>query len=110
MLKFSAELRKASSNVYFDYSAVQAICSWITDATAESTATFTPLLDAVKSLKEIISLTSGLALVEIWSSFLKYSPLPATPAIKQLEVASCSLRGIPSFQGTLCTPDNLSVN
>ncbi|KAJ7600863.1 midasin nuclear AAA ATPase [Mycena floridula] len=89
MLKFSRRLAKSSDSIHFDYSAVQAISTWLGDSLDKAPSTWFPeLRKAVQSLQDAILLKSGLGLVEIWSAFLTTYLWRKMPHLLRLESAS----------------------
>ncbi|KAJ7264443.1 hypothetical protein B0H12DRAFT_1209400, partial [Mycena haematopus] len=69
-LRYAAHLQKARGSAHFDYSAVQAISGWLTDALEDCPSDFFPLAQRAKVLKETVALSTGLGMDEIWSKFM----------------------------------------
>jgi midasin len=84
LLKYARYLRRATSSAFFDYSAVQAISRWIAGALYECSPIFLHLASHARALEDAVSLSSGLGLTEIWSSFLVHRSLdlPAVELIR----------------------------
>ena len=51
----------------FDYSAIHVTSQWLSDCFVESRHLFTPVESHVKTLVDLVSLTTGVGLAEIWS-------------------------------------------
>lgn len=75
LLGYTRRLRIAVAHVCFDYSAVHAVSRWIADALEDCPTVFLPLAADVKALRETIALSSGLGMMEIWSSLMTDRPL-----------------------------------
>ncbi|KAJ7086033.1 midasin nuclear AAA ATPase [Mycena belliarum] len=79
-IHYAGHLRKAIGNTHFDYSAVQAISNWLTDALHDCPPEFIQLANHVQALAQAVALSTGLGITEIWSKFLasKISDFPST--------------------------------
>jgi midasin len=69
LLGHARHLRKAVINSSFDFSAVQAISRWILDDLEDCSPSFLQLAAQAQALSDAVSLSSGLGLIEIWSTF-----------------------------------------
>ncbi|KAJ7673557.1 hypothetical protein B0H17DRAFT_1208374 [Mycena rosella] len=98
-LRYGAHLRKARGNTHFDYSAVQAISSWLTDALEECPSDFMPLARHVKALTETVALSTGLGMSEIWSKFITSKISDFSSALTRLDDLACRLGDTPASQG-----------
>jgi midasin len=77
----------------FDFSAVQAITRWITDSVENCSPAFMSLAIQARALSETVSLSSGLGLTEIWSSFfIDELPTSVVTKLGELEKLTSSLR------------------
>jgi len=93
LLEHGRHLRRTMMSEVFDFSAVQAITRWITDSVENCPPAFIPLATQARALSETVSLSSGLGLSEIWSTFFT-DALPASVVKKlgDLEKFASSLR------------------
>ncbi|KAJ7451619.1 midasin nuclear AAA ATPase [Mycena latifolia] len=98
-LRYGVHLRKARGDTHFDYSAVQAISSWLTDAVDECPSEFMPLARHVKALTETVALTTGLGMTEIWSKFIASKISDFSSALTRLDDLACRLGETPGSQG-----------
>ncbi|KAJ6585296.1 midasin nuclear AAA ATPase [Mycena capillaripes] len=98
-LDYADHLQRARGNTHFDYSAVQAISSWLADALDDCPSDFLPLAQHVKALRETVALSAGLGMNEIWSKFIaeKISEVPS--ALTALDNLARRLADTPSSQG-----------
>lgn len=94
LLGYSRYLRRVTANESFDFSALQAICRWITDAVEDCPPAFIQLATQARILSETVSLSSGLGLIEIWSSvFIDKSQTSSTSALEDIEARTLDLKG-----------------
>ncbi|KAJ7029287.1 midasin nuclear AAA ATPase [Mycena alexandri] len=98
-LRFAEHLRNVRAHTHFDYSAVQAISAWLVDSLEDCPSAFTPLAQHVKALRELVALSTGLGMTEIWSRFMA-DKIPEFPApLMQLDDLARRLMDTPSSQG-----------
>ncbi|TFK40741.1 midasin nuclear AAA ATPase [Crucibulum laeve] len=92
-ISFGQYLRKASNTASFDFSAVQAVLRWMMDSLDCTSPRFVHLATEVEALYEVVSLSSGLGLMEIWSTLYadNASKLVGTK-IQTLETLACNLK------------------
>ncbi|KAJ7132921.1 midasin nuclear AAA ATPase [Mycena filopes] len=98
-LRFAEHLQTARANTHFDYSAIQAISGWLVDSLDDCPSDFIPLAQHVKALRELVALSTGLGMAEIWSKFMtdKLGNYPAP--LVQLDDLARRLGDTPSSQG-----------
>ncbi|KAK7048623.1 midasin [Favolaschia claudopus] len=68
-LQYANHLQRARGTTHFDYSAVQAISSWLSDALEGCPSNYLPLAQRVRVLRETVALSTGLGMNEMWSKF-----------------------------------------
>lgn len=78
-------MRSAVSQSHFDYSAIQAIVSWMTATLQQCASQFLSLQACALVLQNTVSLSSGLGLVDLWSLFLKYDDTPVASELLRLD-------------------------
>ena len=89
---YSRSLRKVAAANLFDYSAAQAISNWITESIQGLSMDFLPLHDPARSLRDAVSLSSGLGITEIWSTLsVQWSRRLSTTELKSLENMACNI-------------------
>jgi midasin len=98
-LRYAAHLRKARGNTHFDYSAVQAISGWLTDALEDCPSDFLPLAQHAKALRETVVLSTGLGMGEIWSKFMAETIPDLPSALTVLDDLARRLGDTPGHQG-----------
>ncbi|KAF7308632.1 Midasin [Mycena chlorophos] len=69
VLKYANELRNILSKAHFDYSAVHVITEWLVAALKDGRVESSVLESHAVALQQIISLSSGLGIQEIWRRF-----------------------------------------
>ncbi|KAJ7625290.1 midasin nuclear AAA ATPase [Mycena polygramma] len=99
ILGYTEHLRNARGNTHFDYSAVQAISGWLTDALEDCPADFLPVARHVKALSETVALSAGLGMNEIWAKFMAEKIGGFTPELMALDDLARHLGDTPSSQG-----------
>ncbi|KAK0187828.1 midasin nuclear AAA ATPase [Armillaria mellea] len=82
---YATRMRSAVSQSHFDYSAIQAIVGWMTATLQQCTSQFLSLRACALVLQNTVSLSSGLGLVDLWSSFLKYVDTPVASELRRLD-------------------------
>ena len=93
LLRHSRQLRVVTRGSLLDYSAVRASLKWITQALQGCPSHFTHLLSHTEALEKVMSLSSGLGLVEIWSGFLGNRQMEFShPKLAQLDTKACALQ------------------
>ncbi|KAJ7156010.1 midasin nuclear AAA ATPase [Mycena crocata] len=85
ILGYCGRLRQAQSHAHFDYSAVQAISSWLVDALDDCPSEFIPLARHAKALRETVALSTGLGMSEIWSRFIAAKLSNPPSSLKRLD-------------------------
>ncbi|KAF8139191.1 hypothetical protein K438DRAFT_1996249 [Mycena galopus ATCC 62051] len=98
-LRYATRLQKARGSTHFDYSAVQAISGWLTDALEDCPFDFLPLAQRVKSLRETVVLSTGLGMGEIWSKFMTETIPNFSSALTVLDDLARRLGDAPGSQG-----------
>ncbi|KAG5644766.1 hypothetical protein DXG03_007674 [Asterophora parasitica] len=94
LLGYGRHLRAISGAAFVDFSALHAACRWIADAVDSSSSTFLVVASRLNELRDTISLSTGLGLVEIWSGFFVDRPLTASSAnLDVIEMQSARLKG-----------------
>ncbi|KAF5382460.1 hypothetical protein D9615_002742 [Tricholomella constricta] len=94
LLGYGRYLRSISAAAFIDFSALHAVSRWIVDTIENSPSSFSMVNSQVHQLKDIISLSTGLGLIEIWSGFLLDRPLTASSAnLDVIEFRSARLKG-----------------
>lgn len=103
VLTHGRHLRRAVDAGAFDFSAVHAILAWLKDSLNNHPPSFGPLSIVVQTLNEIVSLSTGLGLIDIWSNFYMRS-LPATvrAELKKVEEFSCHMEECTRSLGMQC--------
>ncbi|GLB38607.1 putative P-loop containing nucleoside triphosphate hydrolase protein [Lyophyllum shimeji] len=93
LLSYSRHLRRVTTTI-FDFSALQAACHWIIDAVENCPQAFVVVASRARALRDSISLSNGLGLMEIWSSLFLDRPLAASSSnLEIVEKRSAALRG-----------------
>lgn len=69
-LTILARFLEESVTASFNFSAVQTIVKWFSEALKHAPALFTSLQRSVQALERLVTPSSGLGLTEIWSSML----------------------------------------
>jgi midasin len=101
MLQYSRHLRAATKGSSFDYSTVRVISKWLTKTLENCSPHFVSLIGYAKTLEAVLSLSSGLGLFEIWSSFLGNRRAEiAAPEISRLDAMACTLKDVEGEYGT----------
>lgn len=96
LLAYSRLLRKVAANDSFDYSVAQATSKWITETLQGSTPEFFHIQGPAQSLLDAVSLSSGLGITEIWSTFMVDRPITSSQTdLQNLENAACNLGSMP---------------
>ncbi|KAF8073543.1 midasin nuclear AAA ATPase [Lyophyllum atratum] len=90
LLGYGRRLRRITETA-FDFSALQATCRWIVDTVENSPAAFSAVARQARALRDTISLSTGLGLIEIWSSLFLDRPL-ITSSGRLDVVLDCSAR------------------
>ncbi|KAK0464246.1 midasin nuclear AAA ATPase [Desarmillaria tabescens] len=85
VLMYATRMRSAASRSQFDYSAIQAIVGWMTAVLEQCSSQFLSLQVCALVLQNTVSLSSGLGLVDLWSSFLKYDNAPVASELVHLD-------------------------
>ncbi|KAG7445730.1 P-loop containing nucleoside triphosphate hydrolase protein [Guyanagaster necrorhizus] len=85
VLVYATRMRSAASQSHFDYSALQAITGWMAAALQQCPSQFLLLQACALVLQNTVSLSSGLGLVDLWSSFLKYNDAPVASELVRLD-------------------------
>lgn len=98
-LRYAEHLRRARGNTHFDYSAVQAISGWLTDALEDCPSDFLPLAHHTKSLRETVALSAGLGMNEIWTKFMAEKIADFPPELMVLDGLARRLGDTPGSQG-----------
>ena len=94
ILGYGRYLRRVAEATSLDFSAITAICRWIHDAIEDSPASFATFIKQAAILRDSISLSSGLGLLEIWSTFLAdRSPAVSSISLRDLDTYTSRLRG-----------------
>jgi midasin len=103
VLTYGRHLRRAVDAGAFDFSAVHAILGWLKDSLDNYPPSFGPLFIAVQTLNEIVSLSAGFGLIDMWSNFYMRS-LPATvrAELKKVEEFSCHMEECTRSLGMRC--------
>ncbi|KAJ6531011.1 hypothetical protein B0H10DRAFT_2171534 [Mycena sp. CBHHK59/15] len=96
---YAQHLRTATGNTHFDYSAVQAISSWLTESLEGCPSDFMLLADHVKTLRRTVALSTGLGISEIWASFMTDKISDFSPAMRQLDHLACRVGDAAGSQG-----------
>ncbi|KAJ7717676.1 midasin nuclear AAA ATPase [Mycena metata] len=99
ILRFAEHLRKARTNTHFDYSAVQAISTWLIESLEDCPSDFTPLAQHVKALRALVALSTGLGMTDIWSRFMTDKVPEFPPSLIQLDDLAHHLADTPTNQG-----------
>ncbi|KAJ6508404.1 hypothetical protein C8R45DRAFT_967302, partial [Mycena sanguinolenta] len=98
-LRYATHLRKARGSTHFDYSAVQAISGWLTDALDDCPSDFFPLAQCAKALQDTVALSTGLGMNEIWSKFMAEAIPNLSSALTAMEDLARRLGDIPTSHG-----------
>ncbi|PBK75109.1 midasin [Armillaria solidipes] len=85
VLVYATRMRSAVSQSHFDYSVIQAIVGWMTATLQQCASQFLSLQACALVLQNTVSLSSGLGLVDLWSSFLKYDDTPVASELLRLD-------------------------
>ena len=92
VLTYGRHLRRAVDAGAFDFSAIHAILGWLKDSLDNHPPSFGPLFIAVQTLNEIMSLSTGFGLIDMWSNFYMRSlPATARAELKKVEEISCHM-------------------
>lgn len=94
LLNYARYLRKIGAAVSLDFSALQATCRWIANAVESSSSFFSAVVYQVQLLGDSISLSTGLGLIEIWSTLYVDQPLVDTlTKLNVINTRSALLKG-----------------
>jgi midasin len=74
LLGYGHLLRKVAESDVFDYSVAQASAKWIVQALEGRSVDFRPLNAPARSLRDLVCLSSGLGITEIWSTISAQRP------------------------------------
>jgi hypothetical protein len=100
VMRHSRQLRRAIDDAPYDYSAIHAISSRISDVLAVNPRHSLPIVQQAQALRTVISLSSGLGLSEIWSTLLSDTPTKlSTSDMLRLEKMACSIGKHDRFTG-----------
>lgn len=92
LLAYSRLLRNVVANDSFDFSVAQATAKWLAETLQASILDFHHLRESVQNLTDAVSLSCGLGITEIWSTFMvEDSGAAASPDLQALEHASQNL-------------------
>lgn len=92
VLTYGRHLRGAVDAGAFDFSAVHAILGWLKDSLDDHPPSLGPLFIAVQTLNEIVSLSTGFGLIDMWSNFyMRNLPATARAELKKVEEFSCHM-------------------
>lgn len=92
LLAYSRLLRKVVANDSFDFSVAQATAKWLAETLQASKSDFHHLRESVQNLTDAVSLTCGLGITEMWSTFMvEDSGAAASLDLQALEHASQNL-------------------
>jgi len=78
LLGYGRLLRNIAENNSFDCSVAQAASKWIAESIQGCSRDFLPLVDPARGLKDVVSLSSGLGITEIWSTLSVHRPICAS--------------------------------
>lgn len=78
LMAYARHLRSAMRRTPLDYSAIQVFVKWIVQRSTPSSPNHDAIYNCARSLEEIVSLRSGLLLVEIWTSLASLRPSDAS--------------------------------
>ncbi|KAF7348332.1 Midasin [Mycena sanguinolenta] len=98
-LRYATHLQKARGSTHFDYSAVQAISGWLTDALEDCPSDFFPLAQRTKALRDTVALSTGLGMNEIWSKFIADTIPNLSSALTALDEVARRLGDTPGSHG-----------
>ncbi|KAL4259301.1 Midasin, partial [Pleurotus pulmonarius] len=74
LLRHAIRLRKITKQSFFDHSAAQATVTWMMKVLLDRSPRFQALSEVIRNLNEKLSPSSGLGIMEIWSSLLDTIP------------------------------------
>ncbi len=74
LLRHALRLRKITKPSFFDHSAAQATVTWMMKVLLDRSPRFQALSEVIRNLNEKLSPSSGLGIMEIWSSLLDTIP------------------------------------
>src|SRR5262245_42711956 len=95
LMAYARVLRKVVADDHFDYSAVQAVSKWITNSLESASPTFSQISNDADSLQKVISLSTGLGMVEIWSRLtVQRSKVTGLAESERLENRVCNLKDV----------------
>lgn len=98
LLAYSRLLRKVVANDSFDFSVAQATAKWLAGTLQASTSDFQHLQESVQNLTDAVSLSCGLGITEIWSTFMvEDSGGARSPDLQALELSCQNMGG--AFDG-----------
>ncbi|CCL98515.1 uncharacterized protein FIBRA_00514 [Fibroporia radiculosa] len=92
LLTCGRHLQRAVSSAQLDYSEIRVVVGWIIETLQEHQDPFVDVAPSANALVEMVSLTSGLGLIELWSSLTTLKE-PLIPEISQLESAMSRFNG-----------------
>lgn len=96
LLSYGRLLRNVAANDSFDYSVAQATSKWVAETIQGSTPDFFHLQGPTQSLKDAISLSSGLGITEIWLTFMVDRSTTASRIdLQGLDNAACNIDSMP---------------
>lgn len=92
LLGFIEYLRGVVVQTTFDYSAIHVAARWLSDCALEGKPGFQTIGAHINILSEVIAVSSGAGLSDIWTKLARNAPSPLTTTkIQQLEYAANSL-------------------
>ncbi|KAH9936525.1 uncharacterized protein B0H18DRAFT_1206806 [Fomitopsis serialis] len=107
LVTYSRHLRTIIRRSPLDYSALQVFVKWVVQASAVPSVTFNGIHSCAQLLEGIVSLTSGLLLVELWTSL---APLETSAASKrQVDRLALTGRRLLFSSNNATEPDNLET-
>ena len=104
LLGYGRLLRNIAGSNSFDYSVAQAASKWIAESIQGCSGDFLRLVDPARSLKDVVSLSSGLGITEIWSTLSVHRPICASLTdLRSLETIARDIDSTCDVHGVLIT-------